>query len=78
MYPVTRYTGDVARLSSIYVLCIGTEPPTDSADEDQRPCSKFEKLGRMSYLKLRGRGDAFQTECLDVELPAKRALAVKK
>ena len=65
------------RLASIYVLCVGTEPPSDVAEEDQRPCSEFHKLGRMSYLRLRGRGDAFETECLDVELPPKRAPSAK-
>ncbi len=77
--PVIRYTGDVATLDSIRVYCIGTGLPINGDDEDQRPCSEFGTLGRKTSLKLRGRGDAFEKECLAVELPAaKRAAAVKK
>ena len=81
MHGVWRHSDDAAtpaHLASVYCLCTGTVPPADAKDADQRPCAAFEKLGRMSYLKLRGRGDVFEAECLAVVPPLKRAKSVKK
>ncbi len=73
MTPLTSYTGDVATLEGVRVYCTGTGLPI--RDKNQLPCIKFGKLGRKTTLKLHGRGDAFEKECLAVELPAKRAKA---
>ena len=75
VHGVWRHSGDdatPASLGSVYCLCTGTTPPVDRAAKDQRSCGEFHKLGRMSYLSLRGRGDEFAAECLNVEPPPKR------
>ncbi len=76
VHGVWRHSDDdatPASLEAIICRCTGTTPPVDRAAKDQRSCSEFHKLGRMSYLSLRGRGDEFEAECLKVEPPPKRA-----
>ena len=73
MHGVWRHSADAdVTLASVYCLCTGTEAPVDRDAKDQRACGEFHKLGRMSYLRLRGRGDEFEAACLDVEPPPKR------
>ena len=64
-----------AYLSQIYCKCKADVPPVDKTNKEQHTCADRKKFpsGRQSYLKLRGRGDAFEAACLAVEPPLKKA-----